>query len=241
MLPSSCPVGVSSPARWMSSALCLITFLCLSACEGWPPNANSLKARFLENRSAYEEMRARMLAADYRRAALYGRGDVLYVSATRTVVVDAEQNTYSLEYEDLEDPEWVSLMTQAEVLAIDRYGPVVEFEPMPPFAGRLAHVFRRRKSDTSVRYSHYVDESRGYPTCEREYKELRCGRCVVPIIDEWVLHYGWSPDDLAAEASRKYIEDEISFAEHEELLDEAYAQCFIEGARAMGYEAEEDR
>jgi len=219
----------------IAAGLCCCGVLMLVACEGWPPDSEWHKSHFLENQPAFEELRTKILATDYHRAAPFRIDDTLMVVFHRDVY-NEELDGIQIERVKEIDTSWTDLFFQARVFSVEHHDSTVRLEPVPArTVEALFPVLRRRDRIMFVRYTYDTEHVGENWICKPEYEKLSCGGCSVPLVDGWIIQYGWSPNELIPDALDQYIEGEISRQDYEKLQDASYEKRYAAGANAIDY------
>ncbi len=221
--------------QWNARVLCALVAALLVACDGWPPYSERYQSRFLDNQSAFEELSAKLLATDYRRASLYVEGKTPMVIFHRDVY-DEERGTRNTEIIKEVDASWTDLFDQTGVFDVERSSQAITFWALPTFDEHFALAVLKKDRVMSIRYVHKLAGPGTQWTCESGYKELACGRCSTPLVDGWSVRYSWAPDELAPEALDQYKKGKMSQEQYQERWLSTWNSCQFAGAKAIGYE-----
>lgn len=223
-----------------ATVLCTLVAVLLVACDGWPPYSERYKSRFLDNHSEFEELSAKLLATDYRRASLYVDGKTQMVIFRRDIN-DEERSVGDTEVIKEVDASWTDLLVQTGVFDVERRSQAITFWAQPAFDELLVNDVLKKDRVMSIRYAYELNGASEQMACEFGYKELACGRCSVPLVDGWSIQYHWAPDELAPDALDQYNKGEVSRENYEELWLASWNSCQAAGAKAIGYEVAEAR
>ena len=217
------------------TVLCVLVAMFLVACDGWPPYSERYKSHFLDHRSEFEELSAKLLVTDYRRASLFDEGDTLMV-IFHWDVYDEGLAAHRPEMIRGADASWTGLLVQTSVFDVERHDHAITFWAQPAFDELFVQGVLKKERVMSIRYAYDFKGSGQRKTCKSEYEELDCGRCSVPLVEDWSIQYSWAPDELAPDALNQYNKGEMSEEEYKELWHASWERCQLEGANAIGYE-----
>lgn len=220
--------------QWNAKVLCALVAALLVACDGWPPYNERYQSRFLDNQSEFEQLSAKLLATDYRRASLYVEGKTPMVIFRRDVY-DEELGTSATEITKEVDASWTDLFDRTDVFDVERSNQAIAFWALPTFDEHLVLGVLKKDRVMSIRYIHEFAGPGTQWTCESGYEELACGRCSTPLVDGWSVQYSWAPDELAPQALDQFKIGKVSKEQYEELWVSSWNACQLQGAKAIGY------
>lgn len=232
-----------SPSYWIpmqrnATVLCVLAAMFLVACDGWPPYSERYKSHFLDHRSEFEELSAKLLVTDYRRASLFDEGDTLLVIFHRDVY-DEGLAAHRPEMIREADASWTGLLVQTSVFDVERHSHAITFWAHPAFDELFVQDVLKKDRVMSIRYAYEFKGSGQQKTCKSGYEELNCGRCSIPLVEDWSIQYSWAPDELAPDALNQYNKGEMSEEKYKELWHASWERCQLAGANAIGYEVTE--
>jgi hypothetical protein len=224
--------------QWNAKVLCAVVATVLVACDGWPPYSERYKSRFLDNQSEFEELSAKLLATDYRRVSLFVEGKTPMV-VFREDEYDEGRATNGTDIIREVDASWTDLLVQTDVFDIERNSQAITFWALPTFDEHLVLGVLKKDRVMSIRYTHVLEGSDEQWTCKSGHEELACGRCSIPLVDDWSVQYSWAPDKLAPDALQQHKKGEVSQEEYQDLWLASWNSCQLAGAKAIGYEVTE--
>lgn len=208
--------------------ICLPYFLGLllfvSACDSWPPNETKARQHFTENRESFERLATKMRSTDYWRVSIHGQ--------TGVEVTPSADSDYEELFLIEDDPEWSELLGDARMFMVLQRDGVLWMD-----SGGTWGEHENRTGHNGFTYNpNMLDE---FKLCRPEYEKIRCGRCAVPLEDDWFIHYVWYPEYCSEEEQDFYLEGKTPSVDFSESRDDAYRQCHIDGYTQMGYDVEE--
>ena len=205
-----------------ASKACLPWLLLLvAACDSWPPEEKEARKHFVENRESFERLAEKMRGTDYWRVSIRGLPGVVVTPGT-----DGEE-----QFVIDDDPEWRQLLTAVRMFMVLQEDGAVWMSP-----GGFWGDQKNRLGHNG--FSHYPELLNDFKVCRPEYERIQCGRCAVPLGDDWFIHYVWYPAYYSEEEENAYFDGEISLEEYSASRDEADRQYHIDGYTKMGYDVE---
>ena len=219
--------------RFHLFALALLPLI--SACAKWPPYHEELAKRFEENRSAFEQLEAKILATHYFRVS----GGCVVDSDKQRIsnrvklewIDESEGNDYLYDHEYIEDEEWSDLFCRTLVWSVENHDGVLTFD--------FGSSIDRNNKTTFVVYTHSQELLESRKPCLPEFEDIPCGLCSVLLDDEWYLEYWWSPEELVPGGFERVLAKEMTREKYYELFDRNLHQCRIDGYSEIGYDHDE--
>jgi hypothetical protein len=159
----------------------------------------------VENRESFERLFEKMLGTDYWRVSIRGLSGV-------DVTTSPGESGERFVIED--DPEWRELLVAVGMFMVLQQDGAVWAELALP-----GSQLRNQTAHSGFAHdSNMLDE---FKVCLPEHEEIACGRCAIPLEDDWFIFYIWYPENYS-----------------EEGWVEANRQCHIDGYERMGYDIE---
>ena len=194
----------------------------LSACSEWPPFSSDAGKVFSENRESFDRLAEKMRETDYWRVSLSINGSVEV-----TPTLDGPEPSFIID----DDPEW------GELLGITRMRMVLQSDDGWVWANPgFLWAWRDNQFGSSGYTNAPILGSELLP-CKPEFKKLECGRCAVPLEDDWYIHYEWQPEYFSEDDWQLLVDDEVSWDEYSGPFNDALDQCLIDGYTEIGYDA----
>lgn len=198
--------------------------LFVSACNSWPPYETKARKHFDENRESFEQLAEKMRGTDYWRVSMHGQAGVK--------VTPSADGVYEDQFIIDDDPEWRELLVSVGMFMVLQQDGAVWTDSG---SGMWGDKENQMGHSGFTHDPNLLDE---FKICQPAFEDIPCGRCAVPLEDDWFIHYRWFPEYFSKAEWDSYLEGEISLEEYSESMDKANRQCHIDGYTEMGYDIE---
>ena len=137
-----------------------------------------------------------------------------------------------------DDPEWHALLSDIGVLQVAQQDGAVSMGSGSLWRnpGPLENAPDERFGFSDI--THDPNMLDRVVLCAPEHEEIPCGRCAVPLSDDWYQDHSWWPLFYDQERSDAFHDGEMDLETYSELEAEDRLRCMIDGYTEMGYDVE---
>ena len=195
----------------------------VSACGSWPPYEAKARQHFEKNRESFERLAEKMRGTDFWRVSVHRQ-----TSVEVTPIADGDHDRKFI-IDD--DPEWRELLFKVGMYMVLQYDGAIWTDDLGTWG-----KYKNRIETAGFAHSPTMLEK--FKVCLPEFKRIPCGRCAVPLTDNWYIHYEWHPGYYSEEEWDSYLAGETTLEEYSESRDKANRQCHLDGYAEMGYDVD---